>query len=91
MNPDPTRFGHPLGLVVEDTGDELLIHRPGVDNTFYLNGTAALIWHLCDGQRDESEIISLLIDAYPDQADTIRAEVPDVLIELVENGVLESV
>jgi hypothetical protein len=78
-------------LVVEDTGDEVLVHRTGRSDVYYLNGTAALVWRLCDGQRTLSEIVALLSDAYPDDAETVRAQVPELLDELLENSVVEPV
>lgn len=84
-------YRHPADLVVEDTGDELLLHRPGVDSIYYLNGTAALVWRLCDGERGLDEIIGLLTAAYPEEADSVRAQVPEVMDNLVENRVVEPV
>lgn len=84
-------YRHPAALVVEDTGDELLLHRPGIDSIFYLNGTAALVWHLCDGKRGMDEIICLLTAAYPEEADSVRAQVPEVLDNLLRNQVVEPV
>jgi hypothetical protein len=78
-------------LVVEDTGEEILIHQSGRSDVYYLNGTAALVWRLCDGQRTLPEIIELLTDAYPEDADNVRSQVPELLDELLENAVVESV
>lgn len=83
------RYRRPESLVVEDTGDEVLVSRAGRDDIYYLNGTAALIWRLCDGQRTLGEIVELLSDAYPEDADTVRTQVPELLDELLEHAVVE--
>ncbi|WP_295400220.1 PqqD family protein [uncultured Thiocystis sp.] len=91
MDPLSTCFQHQQQLEVEDTGDELLIYRTGDDSTYYLNGTAALVWRLCDGQRRGADIVDLLVDAYPDESVTIRSQVPEILRELTERGVVASI
>jgi hypothetical protein len=91
MDPLSICFQHKQELAVEDTGDELLIYQTGHDNTYYLNGTAALVWRLCDGQRSGADIVALLVDAYPDEGEAIRSQLPEILHELIEHGVIESV
>ncbi len=91
MDPLSLRFRHQQELAVEDTGDELLIYQTGHDSTYYLNGTAALVWRLCDEQRSGTDIVVLLVDAYPDEAETVRSQVPEILHELIEHGFIESV
>ena len=89
MNPLLVCPRHKPGLEIEDTGDELLIHKADLDNTYYLNGTAALVWRLCDGNRSGAEIVDLLADAYSDEAESVRDQVPGILNELIEQAVVE--
>jgi Coenzyme PQQ synthesis protein D (PqqD) len=53
----------------------------------YLNETATVIWKLCDGTRTVN--IDLLVEAFPDAASDVRADVRDTIDELVRNGALQ--
>ena len=68
---------------------ELLLYDPSGSRIIQLNATAALIWQLCDGQRNVEEIVSLLQVAYPEQADMIAQDVQEMLDRWVEAGCLE--
>ena len=45
---------------------EIVLYSSGMSKAFYLNESAALVWQLIDGKRSIDEMISLLIDAYPE-------------------------
>jgi hypothetical protein len=60
---------------VEWMDNEALIYRRPANMAIYLNETATVIWHLCDGARTVKEIIDILVDAYPDAAADVRADV----------------
>jgi hypothetical protein len=47
----------------------------------YLNETATVIWKLCDGTRSVKEIIDLLVEAFPDAASDVRADVKETIDE----------
>lgn len=74
------------GFHIEEMDGEFLLYHPGGDRIVQLNATAALVWRLCDGKRSLREIIVLLKEAYPDSADDVMADVPEVMTELAENG-----
>ncbi|MDD2917796.1 PqqD family protein [Rhodoferax sp.] len=78
------------GLEVEDIGDEVLIYLTGDDKTLYLNDTAALVWRLCDGTRTGTEIVKLLIEAYPDAEPEIQSQVLEALSDFMTRGIVES-
>ena len=44
------------GLVVEELDDEVLVYDMDRDRAHCLNSTAALVWKLCDGRKNASEI-----------------------------------
>ena len=79
----------PAGIVAEEMEDELLLHRPDTGKTVYLNGTAALVWRLLDGERSGAEIAAMLADAYPEAADRIHGDTARTLAEFVERGIAE--
>ena len=83
------RFGQTTGLDIEDTGEDILLYRDDEETSFYLNGTAALVWRLCDGQRTGAEIEDLLVAAYPDET-AVATDLHVALEELLERGLIES-
>ena len=70
---------------VEQIDGETLLYQHQLKRVIYLNESAALVWHLCDGQRSVADIIELLVDAYPDTEDAVRADV----IEAIDGLFLE--
>jgi hypothetical protein len=65
---------------------ETLLYQPQLKRVVYLNESAALVWHLCDGQRSVADIIEFLVNSYPETEDAVRADV----IEAIDNLVLEN-
>ena len=74
---------------VEWMDNESLIYRSPSKMAIYLNETATVIWKLCDGTRTVKEIIDLLVDAFPEAASDVRADVKETIDELVRNGALQ--
>ena len=81
---------HKQGVDIEDTGEEILVYIKQNDSTYYLNGTAALVWRLCDGQRTAADISQLLAEAYP-QGESVDQDVIEALKRLTVLGVVEPV
>jgi pyrroloquinoline quinone biosynthesis protein D len=74
---------------VEWMDNESLIYRSPSKMAIYLNETATVIWKLCDGTRTVKEIIDLLVEAFPDAASDVRADVKETIDELVRDGALQ--
>jgi len=72
----------------ENMDGELLIYHPPTAITLHLNGPSAVVWELCDGVRSLGEIINMVEQAYPDQADQIEDDVKEVIEDLSSRGVL---
>jgi hypothetical protein len=68
---------------------ELLLYHPTKTKALHLNETASIIWTLCDGTRTIAEIIALLREGFPDQADVIAEEVESSLRLFAEHGAVE--
>ena len=68
---------------------ELLLYDPSGNQIIQLNATAALIWQLCDGQRKVEEMIALLRTVYPESAEAIALDIPEMLDRWAEAGCLE--
>ncbi len=79
------------GFIAEAIDGDFLLYHPTGNRIVQLNGPAALVWRLCDGKRSQSEIITLLQEAYPEAANEIAADVPATLDELVKNGCIQMV
>lgn len=59
-------------LLVQELPDEVLIYDVERNEVHCLNGSAARIWALCDGERTVAEIASQLgSDLAPDAAETL--------------------
>lgn len=52
-----------------------VLFDPGTERVVELNGTASLIWHLCDGTRTAAEITELIVEAFPDARPRVVADV----------------
>ena len=76
-------------LRAEMMDGELLLYDPSGRRIIQLNATAALIWQLCDGHRKVDEMVTLLQAAYPESAETIALDVPEMLDRWAEAGCLE--
>jgi hypothetical protein len=47
-------------LVVQETGDELLVYDLKTDKAICLNKTSALVWQNCDGTKSVKDIAAIL-------------------------------
>lgn len=74
--------------LLEDMDGELLLYDPSSAVTLHLNGSSAIVWELCDGQRTTQDIIDLVQQTYPDQATQIGQDVTSVVDDLSERNVL---
>ncbi|MEM7342776.1 MAG: PqqD family protein [Chloroflexota bacterium] len=70
---------------------EMLLYHPAQTNIFYCNQTASLIWQLCSGEHTAKDMEKLLGDAFPEAADTIRADIDETLKQFAEHGAIEFV
>lgn len=47
-----------------EVGDEVILYDPRSDNVHVLNGTAAVVWWLCDGEHTVEQIAGELAGLY---------------------------
>lgn len=76
------------GIVVEEMDDEILLYRPSTHKAIHLNGTAAVIWKLCDGTRTAKDLVGDLADEFPDAQPKISEEVQEAVDLLLRDGAL---
>ena len=77
----PTRNNE---FALETFEDEAILYNMGSEKILHLNGTAALVWGLCDGERSTEDITKLLAEAYPGDVgirDDVNAAIEDLTRE----------
>ncbi|SDP50124.1 PqqD family protein [Desulforhopalus singaporensis] len=76
------------GYKAETFDGEVILYTVAGTKAVYLNGTAQLIWLLCQQDLNVGEIQEALIEQYPQQAEQIRSDVIATLEDLQEKGVI---
>lgn len=71
---------------LEKMDNELLLFNPKTTNILYLNETASLIWQLCDGQRSVPDMVTLLIETFPEAKNSIKQDVEDTVNLFKKHG-----
>ncbi len=77
------------GYRVEEIDGELLLYHPQSTATVYMNSTAALVWQLCDGKREVSEIVDILSESFPDSGSDLGDDVLKALDSFHDQGALK--
>lgn len=78
-----------LSFELEEIDGELLLYSPESTRSIYMNSTASIIWRLCDGKQTVSDIVKLLIEAFPDAGDSIEQDVIDSLELFQSNNAID--
>lgn len=74
-------------LVIEDSGEELLVYDQRKDIAHRLNATAATVWRHCDGARTVEQLVDVLHESVGELADEDLVMIS--LDQLAEAGLLE--
>lgn len=74
--------------LLEDMDGELLLYNPKNATTLHLNGPSAIVWGLCNGENTVAQMIDIVSEAYPDQAEQIAGDIVSVIKELSEQEAL---
>lgn len=75
------------GLDVNEVKDGLIVYDSVSDRVHYLNATAAVVFTLCDGERDPAAIAAVVAEAFGMDAPP-HAEVDECLGQLGKEGLL---
>lgn len=75
------------GVHAQDVGDELVVYDQPANRTHRLNGLAALVWRMADGQRDATAIVEELRERHGVVTDVAIVEL--ALLDLGSAGLLE--
>lgn len=68
--------------------DEIVIMRLDNGEFFSLSGTAAAIWRLIDGTRDQAALVRAVADEFAAEECQIAVDVDEFLVRLRETGLL---
>lgn len=82
-------YQHSPDSLLEDMDGDLLLYNPNSATTLHLNGPSAIVWELCDAENSVQDIIDVVKEAYPDQAEQIEQDIIGVLEDLLKRQVLE--
>ena len=77
------------GYQVETLDGEIVLFHPAQREIFHSNSTGALVWQLCDGERNVGQIIDLLCQTYPNAADRIPDDVRQTLQTFAQHGAIQ--
>ena len=76
------------GLDVNEVKDGLIVYEETSDRVHYLNGTASIVFTLCDGAHSVEEIATILATAYQLDAPP-TTDVEQCLAGLEKEGLLK--
>ena len=77
------------GMQNEIFGDGILLYHQTIREAIHLNGSAAVIWALCDGNNSLADIENILEDTYPEGKNSIQTDVNSVLEKLQQNNAIK--
>jgi hypothetical protein len=91
-----TRYKRDSNVVTREiAGERILvpIQKQAADMAaiYVLNETGARIWNLLDGQRSLADIGEILVREYSIDADTVQADVVEIVEQLRKLGMLRTV
>ena len=67
---------------------EVVVYCQQRKKAIYLNETASIIWELCDRTRTVADIVDLISQNYPEQAEEVRANVVQAIESLWHEGAI---
>lgn len=77
-------------IVLQDVGGEAILIDPRTDEAHVLNGSAARLWQLCDGERTVDQLAAEFGAIYDLSAADVADDVREVLGELVNLKLIDS-
>ncbi len=87
MQPE-SRLSRQDRVLTQQAADTMILLS--IDNGQYyeLNDVGRCVWELCDGTKSIDEMILMVLDMYEAPAEAIRADVMELLQDLVEEKLL---
>jgi len=79
-------------IVYREEEGEALLFNPDSGAIKVLNSTGNIIWKLCDGSRDESQIVEELIKNFPEiKRENLEKDLGEFLKQVKENSLVSLV
>jgi hypothetical protein len=78
-------------VVWEELDGECVLYDEARDELHRLNGTASVVWQLCDGTTTVEQLVGELADAYGAPREVIEGDVTTLLGELAMQGLLDRI
>lgn len=82
------KYKHEENCILEEMEDEALIYNPTASTTLHLNPPSVMVWRMIDGERSVQDIVDLLIEAFPEQAEQIQQDVLTVVQDMSNQRVI---
>jgi hypothetical protein len=79
---------HKDQVLAQQVSETLVLLNPDDGEYYALDEVGGRVWELCDGARSVSEVISIISDDYDAPAETIKADVLEVLGDLADEQLL---
>jgi PqqD family protein of HPr-rel-A system len=83
----PRKRGDVLAL---DMGDGVILYNHDSSLVHHLNPSASIVWELCDGDVDGSQLATEIADEYGLDRAEVAAHIEDVIQELDALGLIEN-
>lgn len=88
MLPSESRLCRQDRVLTQQAEDTMILLSLDNGQYYELNDVGRCVWELCDGTKSIDEMISMVCDLYEAPAKAIRADVMELLQELVEEQLL---
>ena len=82
----PRKRGDVLAL---DMGDGVILYNHDSSLVHHLNQSASIVWHLCDGDADGSQLATEIAEEYGLDRAEVAAHIENVIQELDALGLIE--
>jgi PqqD family protein of HPr-rel-A system len=82
----PRKRGDVLAL---DMGDGVILYNHDSSLVHHLNPSASIVWHLCDGDADGSQLATEIAEEYGLDRGEVAAHIEAVIQELDALGLIE--
>ena len=78
------------GFRLERIDGELVLYSPNSEAMASCNETAALVWALCNGERNLAQVVELVAEAYP-ASGSVEGDIRATAEQLRDAGILRKV
>lgn len=91
--PSPSLKPRPKGEVIDSeelVGEQLFLYDESLEAVHQLNGGAAIVWLMCDGDQDIGAIAGEIAGAYDLPKQQVLTQVQEAVVQFQSLGLLQS-